>query len=134
MKTKRKLLSIFLLMAVTLSLSFSEGNKETAKKKTQEITVITHRTDLVDNLFQEYVAEFNKIYPDIKVNYESITDYEGEIKIRMNTKQYGDLLMIPDTGFAISELPDFFEPLGTAKDMAAKYEFTTDKEFNGMVV
>lgn len=135
MSFKRKVTALIALLAFAMTLSFSEGNLEAAVPATepQEITVITHRTDLVDNLFQEYVAEFNKVYPNIKINYESITDYEGEIKIRMNTAQYGDLLMIPLSNFTVSEYPDFFEPLGTSDEMSAKYEFTPDVEYDGLV-
>lgn len=126
-----KALAVLALSLFAITLSFGEGNKETTGP--QEITVITHRTDLVDNLFKDYVEQFNKIHPDIIVNYESITDYEGEIKIRMNTDQYGDLLMIPKSNFPVSEYPDFFEPLGTVSDMSSKYEFTTDTAFEGNV-
>ncbi len=60
------------------------------------ITVLTHRTDLVqDGTMKKYAAEFNKTYPKVKVEFEGLTDYEGEVKIRMNTENYGDVLMIP---------------------------------------
>ncbi len=132
MVSKRKVLALITLITLALTFSFSAGNNEAAGDS-KEITVITHRTDLVDNLFQEYVMEFNKIYPDITVSFESITDYEGEIKIRMNTTQYGDVLMIPKENFPVSEYPDFFESLGATTEMEAKYEFTADTEYNGQV-
>ncbi|MBN2619104.1 MAG: extracellular solute-binding protein [Spirochaetales bacterium] len=133
MKIKRKFLAIITLLALVQTFSFSAANKEDAATDTKEITVITHRTDLVDNLFQEYVKEFNKKYPDIKVNFEAITDYEGEIKIRMNTEQYGDVLSIPKENFPVSDYPDFFIPLGSKTEMEAKYEFISDTEYNGNI-
>ena len=61
------------------------------------ITVLTHRTDLVQNgTLNKYAAAFNKIYPKVTVKFDGITDYEGEVKIRMNTDNYGDVLMIPN--------------------------------------
>lgn len=132
MKLRRKVLALVTLLTLALTFSFSEGNQE-VQEGPKEITVLTHRTDLVDNLFQDYVKEFNKIHPDITVNYEAITDYEGQIKIRMNTTQYGDLLMIADSGLAPSEYPDFFEPLGTMEDMDPKYEFSNESEYDGLV-
>jgi len=120
------------LLAFTANGLFANSKAE-AKSGKSEITVITHRTDLVDNLFQEYVAEFNKKYPDITVKFESMTDYEGEIRIRMNTTQYGDVLMIPKNNFPVSDYPQFFEPLGTVAEMNAKYEFSTDTEYDGKV-
>ena len=63
-----------------------------------DIKVVTWRTDLVeDGTFDKYAAEFNKKYPDVNVNFEAITDYEGEVRTRMNTKDYGDVLLIPNS-------------------------------------
>ncbi|CAM5734630.1 hypothetical protein SMICM304S_11214 [Streptomyces microflavus] len=60
------------------------------------ITVLTNRTDqIADGSLKKYAAEFNKIYPGVKVKFEGLTDYEGETKIRMNTENYGDVLLIP---------------------------------------
>lgn len=87
-----------------------------------EITVLTNRTDLVDTTFQEYKKTFEDKYPDVTVKFEALTDYEGEVKTRMSTKDYGDVLLIPN-GVATSDLPDFFEPLGTVSDLKEKYRF-----------
>lgn len=95
------------------------------------LTVLTHRTDLVDTLFKEYAEEFNMIYPDIEVEFESMTDYEGEVKIRMNTQEYGDVLMIPQ--IPVDQLPDFFEPLGSYDEMSKKYLFMHEKMYDGTV-
>ncbi|MET7441973.1 carbohydrate ABC transporter substrate-binding protein, partial [Streptomyces sp. NPDC005568] len=38
------------------------------------IKVLTHRTDLVqDGTMARYAAEFNKIYPEVKVKFEALT-------------------------------------------------------------
>lgn len=37
-----------------------------------EITVITQRTDIVDTVFQDYAKEFNKLYPNVKVNFQAL--------------------------------------------------------------
>ena len=61
-----------------------------------DITVLTNRTDMVsDGSFKKYAGDFNKIYPNVHVKFEAITDYEGEVRIRMNTTDYGDVLLIP---------------------------------------
>ena len=95
------------------------------------ITVLTNRTDLVDTALPEYAAAFNELYPDVEVTFEAITDYEGEVKTRMNTKDYGDVLLIPNT-IAQGDLPDFFEPLGTVADLAKTYRFVASEQaFDG---
>ena len=97
-----------------------------------EITVLTNRTDLVDTTFVEYAKKFNEKYPNVKVNFEAMTDYTGEVKIRMNTEDYGDVLLIPDE-VNITQLPDFFAPLGTVDELGQKYNFVTEKALQGQV-
>lgn len=98
-----------------------------------EIKVLTHRTDLVQNgEMDRYAAEFNKVYPDVKVKFEGLTDYEGEVKIRMNTENYGDVLMIPAV-IAKNDYPKFFAPLGTTEDLGGKYRFSDKTDVDGKV-
>lgn len=98
-----------------------------------DLTVLTWRTDLVqDGTFDEYVASFKEKYPDIgDVDIQGITDYEGEVKTRMSTEDYGDVL-----GIVGSVTPDqysqFFEPLGTQEDFATKYRWINSKSYDGM--
>jgi len=90
-----------------------------------EITVLTNRTDLVtDGTMKRYADEFTKVYPGVTVKFEAITDYEGEVKIRMNTDNYGDVLLIPNT-IAVGDYPKFFAGLGSAADVSGKYLFTS---------
>ncbi|MFF9815030.1 ABC transporter substrate-binding protein [Streptomyces sp. NPDC014006] len=97
------------------------------------ITVLTNRTDLVqDGTMKKYAAEFNKTYPKVKVKFEAITDYEGEVKIRMNTENYGDVLLIP-AAVSKGDYPKFFAPLGSTGDMKQTYRFTDKTDVNGRV-
>lgn len=97
-----------------------------------EITVITHRTDIVDTVFQDYKERFETEYPGVTVNFESITDYEGDIAVRMNTEDYGDVLLIPNS-VNPDQLSTFFEPLGTVDEMSAKYRLVDEEAFDGQV-
>ncbi|MFW6725000.1 ABC transporter substrate-binding protein [Streptomyces sp. MAR4 CNY-716] len=95
------------------------------------IKVLTQRTDLVQNgTMDEYAAKFNKKYPDVKVEFEGITDYEGEVKIRMNTDEYGDVLMIPGA-VSKNDYPNFFAPLGKTSEMEKKYRFADKTDVDG---
>ncbi|MFC8589403.1 ABC transporter substrate-binding protein [Streptomyces sp. NPDC057217] len=103
-----------------------------AKEVSGEIEVLTQRTDLVkDGTLKKYAAEFNKIYPKVKVSFDGITDYEGEVRIRMNAKAYGDVLFIPGA-VAKNDYPKFFAPLGTTEEMS-KYRFSDKTEVDGKV-
>jgi raffinose/stachyose/melibiose transport system substrate-binding protein len=97
------------------------------------ITVLTNRTDLTgDGTMAKYAADFNKIYPNVKVTFQGITNYEGDVKTRMNTSNYGDVLLIPNA-LPIAEYPTFFEPLGSATDLSAKYNFIASGTVDGKV-
>jgi ABC-type glycerol-3-phosphate transport system substrate-binding protein len=98
-----------------------------------EITVLTNRTDMVtDGTLNKYAAEFNKVYPQVKVKFDGITDYEGEVKIRMNTENYGDVLLIPST-VSRDDYPKFFSALGPAAELSKKYQFTEKGTVAGTV-
>ncbi|GAA4051356.1 extracellular solute-binding protein [Nonomuraea soli] len=100
---------------------------------TGTITVLTNRTDQVESgQADKYAAEFNKIYPNVQVKFEGLTDYEGEVKIRMSSEEYGDVLSIPNT-VKVSQYPTFFEPLGPAEELSKKYDFTDRATVDGQV-
>ena len=57
---------------------------------TATIKVINHRTDLIqDGTFDGYVAEFQKLYPNITIEYEGITDYAGDMTTRLTSQEWG---------------------------------------------
>jgi len=97
-----------------------------------EITVLTHRTDIVDTVFADYERRFKEIHPGVEINFEAITDYDGEVRIRLNTQEYGDVLMLPDA-VTKDQLSQFFEPLGSLEEMSRKYRFATEKAYEGQV-
>jgi raffinose/stachyose/melibiose transport system substrate-binding protein len=99
------------------------------------ITVLTNRTDLnQDGTLKKYAAAFNAIYPKVQVTFQAITDYEGEVKTRMNTSNYGDVLLIPPS-ISRKDYPKFFAPLGNASDLSSKYNWidtgTVDGSLDG---
>ncbi len=130
---KRRTLGIG-LMAVALAATAACGSTDEPQSNavTGEITVLTNRTDLVDTVFADYKKKFEAKYPGTSVKFEAITDYEGEVRIRMNTQQYGDVLLIPNSVTA-NQLPTFFEPLGTVDELGAKYRFVNEQAYNGKV-
>lgn len=135
--TKRKLaigfLSLNLLAAVLAGCSGNNngsnapvtgtnnsGSEANASGPSGEITVITQRTDIVDTVFKDYATEFNKTYPDVKVKFQALSDYEGQITVRMNSKDYGDVLLLP-TSIPLADTPEFFEPLGSFDELSKEY-------------
>lgn len=95
-----------------------------------EITVLTNRTDLVDTVFQDYAQQFQEIYPDVTVKFEAVADYEGEVATRMNTEDYGDVLLIPNS-ITQDQLSTYFEPLGSVEELQETYRFVGEQSHEG---
>lgn len=99
------------------------------------VKFLTNRTDLdLDGTFAGYIASFNETYPDVTINVESMSDYVGEMAIRMQTTEYGDVCMIPDA-ISMSDLPSYFEPLGAVEDYSDIYvtDYLYHKWYNEQV-
>jgi raffinose/stachyose/melibiose transport system substrate-binding protein len=125
------LAGVLVVGTLVLSACSSGGDSGgSSDKPSGDITVLTQRTDIVDTVFADYKKKFEAKYPDVHVKFEAITDYEGEVRIRMNTKDYGDVLLIPNS-ITQDQLSTYFEPLGNTDDMAKKYRFTTEQAFDG---
>lgn len=116
----KKILALVLcLMMVMSALTFASA--ETAVPTIDQIKLgedytdltatvkwLTHRTDLVNNgAWANYMAEFNKVYPNITVEIEGITDYAQDSLIRLTSDKYwGTMMGIPQV--EASEYSKFF--------------------------
>ncbi len=105
---------------------------EDYKDLTASIKVLTNRTDIVDTVYKGYAEEFMKMYPNITVEYEGITDYEQSLELRLTTGDWGDLCFIP-TSVDKSELSTYFTPLGDYDTLDQTYNFVQDKTYDGTV-
>lgn len=113
---------------------FAGGSSEPADPNAigGTITMLTNRTDVVDTDFVEYAKRFQERYPDVTVEFEAMTDYEGELRTRMNTEDYGDVLMI-SSDLPVDQLPDFHEPLGTYEELQDDYLIVNEQMYDGLV-
>ncbi|WP_323986745.1 ABC transporter substrate-binding protein [Microbacterium plantarum] len=119
--------------ALALSSCSGGGPASTDENPSGEITVLTNRTDIVDTVFADYVTEFQKTYPDVQVKFEALTDYEGDVRIRLNSRDYGDVLLIPTSNVTRDQYPEFFEPLGDEDELSETYRFISDATYDGTV-
>ncbi|NLJ30456.1 MAG: carbohydrate ABC transporter substrate-binding protein, partial [Clostridiales bacterium] len=131
----KKVLSFVLALAMVLSMSAcgqsgsgsassqaSSGKKlptidslklgEDYKDIKADLKFLTHRTDIVNTKLAQYVKDFQKLYPNINVKYEAITNYSDDVTTRMTTNDWGDICMIPNS-VQNSELGDHFQPMGS---------------------
>lgn len=100
---------------------------------TAELKIISNRTDLIDDgTFDNYIAEFQKLYPNITIKYEGITSYADDMTTRLTSNDWGDVCMIPTT-IPLTELGDYFEPLCALDDIKADYNFASNRAYAGTV-
>jgi len=103
---------------------------EDYKDLKESIKFLHHKTDRAsDGTMDKLVAEFNKMYPDIKVEMEAITDYAEDSKLRLTTKDWGDVMFIPSIDKA--ELSTYFIPFGTTEEMSQYINFANNWELDG---
>lgn len=138
-----------ILMAVSVVGCGSDNNKNGDKQETQQeiafkdlklgedytdlkadLKFVTHRTDLVDTTFQEYIEEFQKLYPNITITYEGITNYADDIMTRLTTGDWGDICMIPTT-IDKDELENYFMSFGEKKDLEENYIMLDNFSYEG---
>lgn len=86
-----------------------------------DLKFLTHKTDIVDTTFQEYIKEFQKMYPNVNIEYEGITDYANDVTLRLTTGDWGDICMVP-TSIDKSELSNYFTSFGSVEQLSENYE------------
>lgn len=101
-----------------------------------EITLYNHRTDMQQadydgTTWDQYLAEFNKDYPNIKVNVETITDYAQTALLRLQSGDWDDIMMIP--AIRVDELSTYFMPLGDLDTMNQQIRFASQWSYDGQV-
>lgn len=76
------------------------------------ITFYTNRTDLIDQgHYDRWEEEFKARYPGVTdVDVVGLTDYQGQIQPRMQSRDFGDVVMILDS-IPRKQFSFYFEPL-----------------------
>jgi ABC-type glycerol-3-phosphate transport system substrate-binding protein len=97
-----------------------------------DLRFITHKTDLVDTTFQEYVKEFQKMYPGVTITYEGITSYADDIITRLTTGDWGDICMVP-MQLDKNELKNYFVPYGDKTELEKKYIMLNNFSYKNVV-
>ncbi|GMO63712.1 MAG: extracellular solute-binding protein [Treponemataceae bacterium] len=92
----------------------------------------THRTDILDTLFPRYIADFQKMYPNITITYEAITDYAQGMTTRLSTPKWGDVCMIPTT-IPLTELGNYFQSMGNLAVLSKTYNFADNRMYQNQV-
>ncbi|MBR4576916.1 MAG: carbohydrate ABC transporter substrate-binding protein [Clostridia bacterium] len=135
----KKLLSLILALCLVLGMaSFAAADEElpTFDKivlgentdLSAKIHFVYHRTDIPEKL-NGYVAEFQKIYPNIEIEYELITDYAENALLRVGNTDW-TIMGIPTV--QKDELSKYFVPLGSLETLSGLYNFMSSWSFDGV--
>ncbi|MDO5292875.1 MAG: ABC transporter substrate-binding protein [bacterium] len=76
-----------------------------------------------------YVTEFNKLYPDIKVDIQSDTDFANNALVRLQGGDWGDIMYIP--AIDKKELSTYFLSYGDTETMKTQIKYATAWEYQG---
>lgn len=106
----------------------------TEEEETIVITVLTDKTQLVNTKFAEYKATFETNNENVEVQIEGVANYEEEVAKRLESGNYGDVLLIPDS-VTNKQLVKYFEPLGTVEELSETYKeaFLQSRTVDGVV-
>lgn len=98
------------------------------------ITVVTDKTQLIDTKFAEYKAIFEAENEDVEVRIEGVTSYDKVVAKRLESGDYGDVILIPNS-VTNDQLVKYFEPLGTVEELSENYReaFLQSRTVDGVV-
>ena len=135
----KKVLSLILAVCLMLGLASFASAEETLPTfdqivlgentdLTAKIHVAYHRTDIADKL-NGYVEAFRKIYPNVEIEYELITDYAENALMRVGNTDW-TIMGIPTV--QKDELSKYFVPLGSLETLGGLYNFMSSWSFDGV--
>ena len=84
-----------------------------------------------DGKIQEYIAEFNKLYPNITVTTEAVTDYNNEALLRLTAGNWGDVMFL--IAMDKDEYPNYYMSYGSSEDINALVNYTSIGTYDGQV-
>ncbi len=128
MRLNKMLFSITLVLLLVLINLFpiTCNASEDTSNLSGEINVILN---VSSESMRSYVNSFERKYPKASVSIEYYSDYENEIKARIATGEYGDVLLIPGY-MGYDDFSQYFLPLGDTSSFIEKYNYLSESKIN----
>lgn len=103
---------------------------------TATISVLNHRTDLESEDYNgttwaDYLKAFNEMYPNIKVDLTTDTNYADDALTHLQSGDYETVMMIPAVDKA--DLSEYFISFGDLETMKSEINYATTWEYDGEV-
>ena len=129
-------MTVVLLLSACAAMAAAESALPTLDKivlgentdLTAKIHFVYHRTDIPEKL-QGYVEAFQKIYPNVEIEYELITDYAENALLRVGNDDW-TIMGIPTVD--TDELSSYFVPLGDLQTLDGLYNFMSQWAYDGV--
>jgi ABC-type glycerol-3-phosphate transport system substrate-binding protein len=129
-------MTVVMLLSVCTAMAAAESTLPTFDKivlgentdLAAKIHFVYHRTDIPEKL-QGYVEAFQKIYPNVEIEYELITDFAENALLRVGNDDW-TIMGIPTV--EKDELPNYFVPLGDLATLENEYNFMSSWSVNGV--
>lgn len=116
--------------AVFICCMFIKGQIVYADELSGEIEVLM---TLSEYEMRPYLDEFEKKYPNVNVKYTYYQNYEEEVMKRIETGDYGDVLLLPSF-MKEDDFSTYLEPIGSLQGLSQKYNFLEQsRRKNGIV-
>ena len=98
------------------------------------ISFFHNRTDMdKDGRMNAYIAEFNKLYPNVKVEQSSSTNYPEQTLLRLSTGgDWGDILYIKPQVLPV-DYESYFMPWGTVEELSTEMKAADSRAYDGVV-
>lgn len=101
---------------------------QASAKLSGDLAWCCHRTDFQTTLLPQYVAEFNKTNPDVKINIETYKDYRETVRIKMSSNDMPDVLDFAFSDYTADQVTTNFIALD-AIAYTDKFDAQVNKQF-----
>lgn len=117
-KLIKRIICMILFFAMTgmVTVNAAEGQQEEISGELEIVSNIS------EDIMQKYLTDFCKKYPEIEIKYQYYVDYEEEVKNRLESGDYGDVLFMPSF-IQSSDYARYFAPIGNYEELAKKYNY-----------
>ena len=101
-----------------------------------ESSFSSNRTDMDQDDYpgknwKSYMEDFNKLYPNIKVNINTITDYDSTVQTQLQSGEYDDVVCIPTMDK--SDLSTYFMSYGDYDTISTKINYADNSMYEKQV-
>lgn len=90
--------------------------------KNSKIVTLEVLTNQSEDAMEPYKEQFESLYPNVKIQYVKMSNYDEDCMKKIQSGSYGDVLFVPGS-VQYSDYDKYFVNLGNASDFSKKYNF-----------